>query len=139
MSPKVKNTVLGAIAIVAFGAAIAVFVMRNPESEYMPRKLTMRGVCLETKQDVTVTFNAGEQPPYVNPATGRRTVYSWYICPECKKRFVPKLVFLPGRDLPQPEIIPKCPLCGGDAAAWNPDDPNQPKPVGDVPPPDMPG
>lgn len=134
-----KNFVMLAGGLGVIGLAIVLFVVReSPEAKY-PTKVYGKGVCLETKAEIDYVREQGQYPPFVNPATGRRTVYPWWYCPACNKRFVPALI--PARDggPPRMQQPPSCPLCGsGSVGGWYPADPDQASPAGDAPLPEMP-
>ncbi len=138
MNQKTKSVLLGMAAVAMLGVAVGLYLTRSTGGTRIPDEFSIHGVCLETGVDVAVTYRVGERAPFVNPATGQRTVYMWYLCRDCAKRFVPPLVPDPAGGPPRPPPIPTCPLCGGsDVVAWNPDDPTQPEPVGDAPLPQM--
>jgi hypothetical protein len=139
MSTGKKNMVLGAAAVVLLAAAAAlVFTRGGSARAKYPTGYVVQGVDLETKADVTIHASNKETAPYVNPATGKRTVYPWFFCEECKWRFVPDLVPRPGGGPPKLPMIAACPKCGRSGTPWMPEDPEQAHPAGDAPLPAMP-
>ena len=113
--------------------AIAVYFFStraSPEAQY-PAEYTSRVVCLETHEESKVTSKMTERAPFVNPKTGRRTLYPWYFCYNCKYRFVPTPIPSADGEAPGLPIAPTCPHCGSShAASWVPSDPDQANPVG---------
>jgi hypothetical protein len=145
---KGKNLLLVAVAVVCLVTAAIIHFYPWKMAAKHPDRIRIHGVCLETKRDVVVTAPIGESAPYLNPQTGKRTVYGWYFCGDCRHRFVPGRrpttapapSTLPVATALRPAGIPVCPLCGGaNCGAWNPDDPDQAHPAGDAPLPAKPG
>lgn len=133
-----KNLILGAAAVVILGLALLLYLWRTPDKSQFT-EFVAPGVDLETGQEVRVTYKLGERAPFLNPATGKRTVYPWYFCEDCQKRFVPELVPSPDGGPPRLPPIPTCPLCGGSrAGVWMPDYPDHAQPKGDAPLPKLP-
>jgi hypothetical protein len=139
MSAGKKNLVLGVGAVVILAAAGVVLLTRGggPQAKY-PTGYVVQGVDLETKADVTIHASNKETAPFVNPATGKRTVYPWFFCEECKWRFVPALEPSRTGGPPKLPMIPACPKCGKPGTPWSPDFPEQAEPAGDAPLPALP-
>lgn len=140
MSSAKKNLVLGTAAVVLLLAAGVLLVTRggSAQAKY-PTGYVVQGVDLETKTDVTIHATNKEVAPFVNPATGKRTVYPWYFCEDCKLRFVPALVPSRTGGPPKLPMIPACPKCGHSGTPWSPEDPEQATPAGDAPLPELRG
>jgi hypothetical protein len=133
-----KNIILGAAAVVILGLAVFLYFWRSPGPSQFNEFVTP-AVDLETGQELRVTYKLGERAPFVNPATGKRTVYPWYFCQDCRKRFVPDLVPSADGGPPRLPAIPICPLCGGSrTGGWMREDPDQAEPAGDAPLPKLP-
>jgi hypothetical protein len=144
-----KNVILGAIAVVIVVVAVYIYVTQSRVQPQYPSQFTTHAVCLETKKEIELTLPIDEQPPYKNPATGRRTVYPWQFCTDCKYRFVavgkrPTAAATtapagtpttgPFVRTPQGAVLAVCPHCGGTSTqVWAPDDPEMAEPAGDVP------
>lgn len=140
VSQQTRKIVLGSAALAIIALAVVLYAVRGGADAELSNRFTIRGVCLETGQEVVVTYTVGERAPFVNPATGRRTVYTWYYCRDCNKRFVPELLPASDGGPPRLPVIPACPLCGGtNMTGWTPDDPDQAAPAGDAPLPKWPG
>ncbi len=93
MSPKIKNLLLGAAAVVMLAVATYLFITnRNQEAEF-PTHYNVHAVCLETGEEFPVTSKTEERAPFANPKTGRRTLYPWYFCYDCQYLFVPTPIF----------------------------------------------
>jgi hypothetical protein len=134
-----KNLLLGGAAVVLLGAAGVSLVTRTGSARAkFPTGYVVQGVDLETKTDVTIHATNKETAPFVNPATGKRTVYPWFFCEECKWRFVPALVPSRTGGPPKLPMIPACPKCGRSGTPWSPDFPEQAETTGDAPLPAMP-
>jgi hypothetical protein len=140
MTAAKKNLLLGVGVAVLLAAAGVLFFTRggNAQAKY-PTGYVVQGVDLETKADVTIHATNKESAPFVNPSTGKRTVYPWYFCEECKLRFVPALVASKTGGPPKLPMIPACPKCGHSGTPWSPEDPEQATPAGDVPLPALAG
>jgi len=131
MSPKIKNLLLGAAALVMLGVAGYLFITRGSAEAEFPTHYTVQAVCLETKDEFPITSQVTDRPPFKNPKTGRLTLYPWYFCNKCQYRFVPELTRFPNDNLPRLPVIPTCPNCGSQSAgSWVPSDPQQAKPAG---------
>lgn len=140
-----KNVVLGVVAVVIFGVAAFLYFYPWETAPELPKQFTVHGVCLDTQKEFTVTVPLGEAAPYPNPETGRRTVYPWYFCLECRHRFVslpPSATAPAAVPTTGPQRMPGmvvCPLCSSAATgAWQPLDPDEAKPAGDAPLPPLP-
>jgi hypothetical protein len=131
MSPIVKNLLLGAAAVVMLALAVYIYRTRPPADAQYPTECTVSTVCLETKEEVSVTSKMTERAPFVNPKTGRRTLYPWYFCNNCKFRFVPTPIPSSDGEAPRLPIAPTCPHCGAQSAcSWDQSSPSQAKPAG---------
>jgi hypothetical protein len=139
MSPVVKNLLLGAAAVVMLALAVYFFATRRPADAQYPTEYTESTVCLETKEEFPVTSKITERAPFVNPKTGRRTLYPWYFCNNCQYRFVPTAIPSSDGEAPRLPIAPTCPHCGAQSASsWDPSSPSQAKPAGTAPLPALP-
>lgn len=139
MSEGKRNIIYGGGAVLLLALAVVLFAWRGGSGANLPAELTARCVCLETHQEFTLKYGVRDAPPLVNPNTGRRTVYPWWYCPECNKRFIPDLVPDPRGGPPKPPPIPSCPLCGSNrVGTWDPAIPEQANPDGDAPLPELP-
>jgi hypothetical protein len=138
VNEKIKKIVMLGLAVVAFVAAGVLLMTRSSSEAKYPTSFVTNAVDLVDKSEAKLSLAMGELLPYKNPKTGQKTMFPWYYCPECNKRFVPPptkradgIVALP--------MIPTCPLCDSRACSvWNPADPEQAKPAGDAPLPKMP-
>lgn len=108
--PK-RQTVQLTIAIVALGAAITLFALQWGGDEGLPNEYWIDGVCLACKQDAAASFTSSEQEPLECPHCGEQAVYSWWICLDCKRKFVPRLVRSGEGGPPRRAAIPVCVEC----------------------------
>jgi hypothetical protein len=140
MSSGKKNLLLGAAVVALLAAAGVILVTRGVGggAKY-PSGYVVHGVDLETKAELTIHATNKEGAPFVNPATGKRTVYPWFFCEDCRIRFVPDLVPRPDGGPPKLPMIPACPKCGKSGTPWSPELPEQAEPAGDAPLPALPG
>ncbi len=139
MSNAKKNLMLGGGAVVLLAAAGVLLLTRGgtgAQAKY-PTGYVVHGVDLETKAELTINATNKQGAPFVNPATGKRTVYPWFFCEECRVRFVPELVARPDGP-PKLPMIPACPKCGKSGTPWAPEFEEQAEPAGDAPLPTMP-
>jgi hypothetical protein len=132
--------VLGAAAVVMLAIAAYLFAThRSSEAQY-PSHYTVQTVCLATGEEFPVTSKVTEREPYANPKTGRRTLFPWYFCYNCKYRFVPTPIPSAGGEPPRLPMVPTCPHCGNQGgSSWDPSDPAQAHPAGTAPLPKVPG
>lgn len=136
MKPAVKNGILIGIVVVAGGFA-AYRLYDTSSGPSVPKDYTVQGVCLSCRAEAELTQSIRERPPFACKSCNAKSVFPWFYCPTCKKRFVPTpskiaegIVRLP--------VVPTCPGCGGNKGmSLNPTDPEQ-KPAGDLPLPAMP-
>lgn len=135
MNEGQRNILMGGVAIILIGGAVAVFALRGGGNTKLPTDSTIYGVCLACEEDVTTTQPLGAIAPYPCPHCDKQAVYPWMYCFDCNRRFVPDLV--------RPDIngplrmpgYPKCPCrgCRSDyVGQYDPEMPNQ-NPVADVP------
>ncbi len=140
MSAGKKNLVLGGGALVLLAAAAVLLVTRGGGAQAkFPTGYVVHGVDFDTKTEVTIHATNKDAAPYVNPATGKRAVYPWFFCEECRLRFVPALEPSRTGGPPKLPMIPACPTCGKAGTPWSPEDPEQAQPTGDAPLPALPG
>lgn len=139
MSEK-KNILLGCGAVLVLLVAGAMYFRTSSGALPTISKFRAAAVALDTKQELTVSFKPDEPPPWVNPATGKRTVYPWWYCLDCKYRFVPPLVPNPNGGPPSSAGRSNCPHCGSaNTTGWRPEELEPEKPAGDAPLPTLPG
>jgi len=135
----VKNIILVIVAVVLLAIAAVSFYLRSGEQTEIPNQYRIHGVCLETHKEFTLTVKASDAMPFVNPETGRRTVYTWWFCADCRHRFIPELVASPDGGPPHYRPFPLCTNCGSNCTGtWFPEDPEQEHPDGDGPLPPLP-
>lgn len=138
MSPTLKNALLAGAAAVILIAAVFLYFRPRDVAEF-PTEYVVQTVCLETKQEMPVRAAMTERAPFVNPSTGRRTLYPWWFCWECKYRFVPTPIPGQGDEPPRIPPMPACPHCGSaNTGSWVPEDPDAAQPAGDAPLPELP-
>ena len=121
MNQQTRNFVLGAVAIVALGAAAFLYARGSGGGSMLPREYKMKGVCLACQKEGEYTIAARTAAPYKCKECGKEAVYPFYYCFNCKKRFVPDLVRLqPGGPLRlPPETKCPCPTCQStDIGQW---------------------
>jgi hypothetical protein len=130
LSPQSRKALLIAIAVLALGAAAALLLTRSDGEASYPSKFVTHAVDLANGAEAELELRQGERPPYANPSTGERTMFQWYYCAECNKRFVPPPQRGPDGLLRLP-MIPNCPGCGNAGELWSPEDESQAHPAGD--------
>ena len=139
MSESKRNLAYGGGAVGILAVAVVLFVLRGGMESNLPTEVTAQCVCLETKQEFSLNYGLRDRPPLENPDTGRRTVFPWWYCQKCNKRFVPNLIPGRGGGPPRTPPIPSCPLCGSNrVGVWNPRNPESAEPDGDAPLPELP-
>jgi hypothetical protein len=117
---KKRDVILGIVAAVVAVLALVLYVVRSGSQTDVDYAGEMQGVDLATGEEVvlgSVDFVA-ERPPYVNPATGERTVYPWFFDTDTGRRFVPQLQ-------PSPDGPPRLPVviqspAGNAGTPWYP-------------------
>jgi hypothetical protein len=131
MSPTLKNALLIGAAVIMLGFAAYRFLFSGGAEAKFPSEYTVQAVCLETQENLQIKYKPDQIAPFVNPKTGKRTVYPWYFCLTCKYKFVPDLVPAPDGGPPRMPVVPTCKHCGGQkAGSWNPQDPEEATPAG---------
>lgn len=135
----IKNLVLGGVAVVLLLASTWFTCSHESPQARLPDEFTSYGVCLETGDEVTAVYGADQRAPWVNPSTGRRTVYPWYYCRECQTRFVPELQPDRAGGLPRVPVVAICPECGSQKTVpWTKEGMFAQEPKKTIPPPPMP-
>jgi hypothetical protein len=115
-----KNVALALAAILAFGLAAFFFTRDTAKPSFA--RMKAHGLALDTKQELAVEFGPSEPPPWVNPATGQRTVYPFWFCEKCKYKFVPQLEPNPAGGPPRVPMAPRCTHCGDEhVGSWIPE------------------
>ncbi len=138
MDQQKRNVAIAVVAVVIIAfAGYRVLTARSGGAMKFPDEFTAAGICLNCKQETTITFHPGEKPPYHCEGCGEDAVYPWWFCNDCKYRFIPELIRKPGQP-PRPTPYPVCTHCGcADVSGWDPDNPYQ-VPQGDAPLPKWP-
>lgn len=130
---------LGAIAVILAGV-VGFYYYRRSDAPPPPGKtITLNGICLACRKEVTVTHHFRERQPIVCPECGEQAVYGTCYCPHCKLRVIPKFDPPVGGEPPRVPMIRECRFCGGRTIAYIPFDPEHQKaPLGELPkwPPD---
>jgi len=119
MNASQKNGLLIGITIAALGGAGFMFY-RSSGTAAAPTRYSVNGVCLDCGKSSTSMHVLGEHEPYVCPSCQKNAVYPWFVCTDCRKRFVPELDRgAPGEPARLPHT-PRCPACGSTAvSAWD--------------------
>ncbi len=134
-----RNVILVVAAVALLGAAVLVYALRTREDLSLPSSYAVYCACLETKQEVAITAKLTDPLPFANPTTGRRTVYPWWFCNDCRYRFVPAPVPDSHGGPPKPPMMATCPHCGSSSTgSWAKGLPDMDNPAGDCPLPPMP-
>lgn len=104
-----KNLILGLIAAAA--GAFAIYRLSTFESSAkLPSDYTVQGVCLACKAEAGLTQSVRERPPFECSSCKSKSVFPWFYCPQCKKRFVPPPEKRRDGSIGLP-IVPSCPSC----------------------------
>lgn len=111
MDGSKRQTVKLVISIVALGAAVTLFALQWGGDEGLPNVYWIDGVCLACRQEAETSFTPSEQEPLKCPHCAEQAVYSWWICLDCKKKFVPRLVRAGEDGPPRRVAIPTCVEC----------------------------
>lgn len=129
---------LGVVSFGLLGLAAALYLARAQAEAEFESTYTMDGICLKCGEEVVASYDAGNRAVGWCPNCQTQTVYSWLLCEDCKKRFIPNLVASRDGGPPVPPIVPICTGCGSNnTGAWLADFPGM-ESVGDVPPPKLP-
>ena len=131
MEDNTKRIVLTTIALLGFGGAGFVAYRNFAGAGALPATLEGKGVCIACKQEVTAKHSALEPEPLKCPACGEKSVFKWWYCSDCHRRFVPKpelgeggIVMLPMR--------PRCSGCSCESVTYFIEDFVDQSPIGDV-------
>lgn len=113
MSDTTRKWAALGIAVVAITLATILFLRNASDHRKYPQELTVDGVCLNCKQEVKARVQAtSDFAPYDCPSCKDTSVYPWFYCDNCRKRFVPELIPGAGKNgKPALPIAPKCTAC----------------------------
>lgn len=127
-----KNVIWGVIgAIVLIYAGYRLFSPSKDEV-FIAKTFTAHGICFSCEVDQTVDYPREQRPPYNCAACGAtQSVYLWWFCHDCHKRFIPALT----DDVPPvPAPFVSCTGCACRHVEQYDPEYNPQAPVGDVPP-----
>lgn len=90
------------LAVVVLLAAGGIYYSLKPEK--LQERSQYRVYCADLKSGAAqwVDYDADEQPPFVNPETGDRTLYPLYFSYAAERGFIPQLIERPG----SPPLLP---------------------------------
>ncbi len=138
MSKPKGNAALAAVSVVLLGLAAVLYFRRADTGAQFPSTYTMEGVCLGCQKEVVASYDAGSIAVGHCPECKTQTVYSWMLCRDCMKRFVPNLTASGDGGPPLPPVVPTCTQCGSNnTGAWVPGLPGM-ESSGDAPLPKLP-
>jgi len=105
-----RNKLIG--AVVVFAAAAGLYFGLNRHTVGMPETVKTYGVCLACQEENEVDAPISQAAPFPCAKCGEAAVYPWYICDNCKRRFVPEpIVADPEDGVRRVPPSPRCSAC----------------------------